>query len=284
MRDSLSPAATWKGSIGKGKITLSYTLPKPEEVVISKPRDRFKKIGDTKFEWDFQNLKPTLADDIKIVVHPASDTYAATGEDAVKQDDQTFLAEYVFEAKRYYLQHSDYDAVASSTRPTEPAPTPDPAKSPSDDNGMEPEGERNYDVNNIKGVMAGNWAEGVEGDGIGENITLTVRRPLPLDAIMIRPGYHDQYYDRKGEVWAQKNRVAALEITFNGEHTFVATLPDEKLIGLYPIPVRGYAKPVKTVKLAIKAVHRGTGARDTCISQVSLRAKLSQKPKYHQSR
>jgi hypothetical protein len=284
-RYSLSPAATWKGPIAKGKITLSYTLPKPEEVVISKPKDRFKKIGDNKFEWDFQNLKPTLADDIKIVVHPASDTYAASGEDVVKQDNQTSLAEYVFEAKRYYLQHSDYDAIASSTRPKEPAPTPDPTKSPAaEDNGMVPEGERDYDVNNIKGLTAGNWAEGVEGDGIGENITLTVRRPLPLDAIMIRPGYNDQYYDSKGEVWAQKNRVAELEITLNGEHTFVAALPDERFMGLYPIPVRAYAKPVKTVKLAIKAVHRGTGARDTCISQVALRAKLSQKPKYHQSR
>jgi hypothetical protein len=149
---------------------------------------------------------------------------------------------------------------------------------------LEPEGERNYDVNNIKGLTGGNWAEGVDGDGIGESITLTVHRPLPLDAIMIRPGYSDRYYDRQGEVWAQKNRVAEVEITLNGEHTFAAALPDERLMGLYPIPVRGYAKPVKTVKLAIKAVHRGTGARDTSISQVSLRAKLSQKPKYQQSR
>ena len=127
----------------------------------------------------------------------------------MKEDNQTSLAEYVFEAKRYYLQHSNYDAVASSTLPTEPAPTPDPAKSPSaDDNGMEPEGERNYDVNNIKGLTGGNWAEGVDGDGIGENITLTVHRPLPLASIMIRPGYHDGVYDRQGEVWAKKNRVA----------------------------------------------------------------------------
>jgi hypothetical protein len=129
-RYSLSPAATWKGPIAKGKITLSYTLPKPEEVVVSKPKDRFKKIGDTRFEWDFQNLKPTLADDIKIVVHPASDTYTARGEFGNVEDNQTFLAEYVFEAKRYYVQHSDYDAVASSTLPNQPAPPPDPAKSP----------------------------------------------------------------------------------------------------------------------------------------------------------
>ena len=284
-RYSLSPAATWKGPIAKGKITLTYTLPKPEEVVISKPKDRFKKTSEGRFEWSFQNLKPTLADDIKIIVHPAYDTYAASAENATQTEEQASLAEYVFEGKHYYLQHTDYDAVASSTLPSEPAPTPDPAKSPSDDDsGMEPEGNRNYDVKNIKGLTIGNWAEGVEGDGIGENITLTVHRPLPLDAIMFRSGYHDRFYDRKGEEWAKRNRVAELEITLNGEHTFVAAIPDERFIGLYPIPVRGYAKPVTTVKLVIKGVHRGTGPHDTCISQVSLRAKLAQKPKYKQSR
>ena len=76
-RYSLSPAATWKGPIGKGKITLNYLHPRPEEVVISKPKDRFKKVTDTQFVWEFQNLKPTLADDIKIVAHPAYDNYWA---------------------------------------------------------------------------------------------------------------------------------------------------------------------------------------------------------------
>ena len=74
---SLSPAATWKGPIGRGKITVNYLHPRPEEISITKPKDRFKKVTDTKHEWEFQNLKPTLADDMKIVVHPAYDTYPA---------------------------------------------------------------------------------------------------------------------------------------------------------------------------------------------------------------
>src|SRR6266404_9719622 len=76
-RYSLSPAATWKGPIGKGRITVNYLHSRPEEISIVKPKDRFKKVTDTEFAWEFQNLKPTLADDMKIVVHPAYDTYPA---------------------------------------------------------------------------------------------------------------------------------------------------------------------------------------------------------------
>jgi hypothetical protein len=281
-RYSLSPAATWKGPIGKGKITVNYLHPRPEEIAIRKPKDRFKKVSDTKYEWDFQNLKPTLADDMKIVVHPAYDTYPAGGEFTVNHEDQKFRAEYVIEPNRYFIQHSDYDAVASSTRKPDPAPSPTPQQSPAADDGpaSEPESERNYDVDNIKGLGDNAWAEGVEGDGIGENITLTVHRPLPLDAIMIMPGY--KAYD--ASLWAKYNRVSELEVILNGEHTFTAVIPDQKFGELYPIPVRDYAKPVTTVKLVIKAVHRGTSAGDTCILRVELRAKLAKKPQIRGSR
>jgi hypothetical protein len=221
---------------------------------------------------------------MKIVVHPAYDTYMAGGEFVVNHEDPKFWAKYVIEPNRYFIQHSDYDAVASSTRKPDPAPSPTPQQSPAADDGpaSEPESERNYDVNNIKGVNGGAvWVEGVEGDGIGENITLTVHRPLPLDAIMVMPG--DRSSDDQ-DLWTKNNRVAELEITLNGEHTFTAKIPDQKFGLLYPIPVRGYTKPVTTVKLVIKAVHRGTGAGDTCISRVELRAKLAKKPQIKGSR
>jgi len=275
-RYSISPAATWKGPIGKGKITVNYLHPRPEEISIKKPKDRFKKISDTKFEWEFQNLKPTLADDMKIVVHPAYDTYPAGGEFQVNHEDQKFRAEYVIEPNRSFIQHSDYEAVASSMRKPDPAPSPTPQPSPAaDDSSAESEAERNFDVNNIKGLGGDNvWAEGVEGDGIGENITLTVHRPLLLDAIMIMPGYKS--YEAK--LWTKYNRVAELEVTLNGEQTFVVAIPDHKFAELYPIPVRGYTKPVNTVKLTIKKVHAGSGGHDTAIERVELRAKLAKKP------
>src|SRR5687767_5297837 len=219
-RYALSPAATWKGPIGKGKITVNYLHPRPEEISIVKPKERFKKISDTQMVWEFQNLKPTLADDLKIVAHPAYDHYYARTDPAEDPEQQTqSSAVYVVQANRYYLQHSDYTAVASST--------------------LKPQGERNYDVSNIVGFAAGTWVEGVDGDGVGENIALTVKRPLPLDAILVMPGYKED----DASLWTKNNRVAELEIVLNGEHTFSAAIPDEKFEELYPIPVRGYTKP-----------------------------------------
>jgi hypothetical protein len=287
-RYSLSPAATWKGPIGKGAITINYLHPRPEEISITKPKDRFKKVSDTQFTWEFQNLKPTLADDMKIVVHPPRDTYIAGGEFVTPYEDHRFRSEYVVEKNHYFVQHADYDAVASSTRNPDPKPTPSPtptptaspSESPNDSSATE-EADLSYDVNHIKGMnWEKPWAEGVEGDGLGESIMLTVHHPLPLDAIMIMPGFKSE--DKT--LWAKNNRVAELEITLNNEHTFTATIPDEQFTDLYPLPVRGYTKPVNAVKLVIKKVHAGTESHDTCISLVQLRGKLSQKPKIQGSR
>src|SRR5436190_9234872 len=72
---SLSPAATWKGPIGKGEIEINILHPEPEDVSIEKPKERFQKINDTHYEWTFENLKPTLADDIRIIAHSHYDSY-----------------------------------------------------------------------------------------------------------------------------------------------------------------------------------------------------------------
>ena len=258
---SLSPAATWKGPIGKGKIEINILHPEPEDVSIQKPKDRFKKISDTRYEWDFENLKPTMADDIRIVAHSKYDSYT-TG---FSEEDATKRVSYVLKEHQYFLDHTDYDATASST--------------------LAAQGKHNYDVVNIKGDPTREtfspWAEGVEGDGIGENIALNVKRPLPLYGILIQPGYYD-YGDK--EPWLKNNRVAALEITLNDERTFTETIPDEIFQRPYLIRVRDYTKPVTKIKMVIKGVHRGTQFRDTCISLVKLRAPLSKKPEVHGAR
>jgi hypothetical protein len=258
---SLSPAATWKGPIGKGKIEINILHPEPEDVSIQKPKDRFKKISDTRYEWDFENLKPTMADDIRMVAHSKYDSYT-TG---FSEEDATKRVSYVLKEHQYFLDHTDYDATASST--------------------LAAQGKHNYDVVNIKGDPTREtfspWAEGVEGDGIGENITLNVKRSLPLYGILIQPGYYD--YGNK-EPWLKNNRVAALEVKLNDERTFTETIPDEIFQRPYLIRVRDYTKPVTKIKMVIKGVHRGTQFRDTCISLVKLRAPLGKKPEVHGAR
>jgi hypothetical protein len=258
---SLSPAATWKGPIGKGKIEINILHSEPEDVSIEKPKERFKKISDTHYEWQFENLKPTLADDIRIVAHSKYDTYP-TG---YGEEDLSRRASYVLRDHQYFIDHTDYDATASST--------------------LAAQGKHNYDVVNIKGdptrEVPSPWVEGVEGDGIGESITLNVKRPLPLYAILIQPGYYE--YDDK-EPWLKNNRVAALEITLNDERTFTETIPDEIFQRPYLIRVRDYTKPITKIKMVIKGVHRGTQFRDTCISLVKLRAPLAKKPEVQGAR
>jgi hypothetical protein len=258
---SLSPAATWKGSIGKGKIEINILHPEPEDVSIEKPKERFQKINDTHYEWTFENLKPTLADDIRIIAHSKYDKYPS----GYSEEDFQRRASYVLKDHQYFLDHTDYDATASST--------------------LAAQGKHNYDVVNIKGdptrEVQSPWVEGVEGDGIGESITLNVKRPLPLFGILIQPGYYD--YDDK-EPWLKNNRVAALEITLNNEHTFTESIPDEHFERPYLIRVRDYTKPVNKIKLVIKSVYRGTQFRDTCISLVELRAPLTKKPEIQGAR
>ncbi len=194
---SLSPASTWKEPIGKGKIEINILHPEPEDVSIEKPKERFQKVSDTRYEWQFENLKPTLADDIRIIAHSKYDSYP-TG---YSEEDLRRHASYVLRDNQYFLDHTDYDATASST--------------------LAPQGKRNYDAVNIKAdpqrELQTPWAEGVEGDGIGESITFDVKRPLPLYGILIRPGYYE--YGRE-DVWWKNNRIAELEITLNDEHTF----------------------------------------------------------------
>jgi hypothetical protein len=251
---SLSPASTWKGPIGKGKIEINILHPEPDDVSIDKPKERFKKINDTHYEWDFENLKPTLADDIRIIAHSKYDSYP-TG---YSEEESRYRASYVIRNHQYFLDHTDYDATASST--------------------LASQGKHNYDVINIKAdphrELETPWAEGAKDDGIGESITLDVKRPLPLYGISIQPGY----YRNGGTVWKKNNRVAALEITLNDERTFTETIPDEWFQHPYLIRVRDYTKPVNKIKLVIKGVHRGTQFRDTCISLVELRTPLAKKP------
>jgi hypothetical protein len=256
---SLSPAATWKGPISKGKIEINVLHPEPEDVSIQKPKDRFKKVSDTRYEWEFENLKPTMEDDIRIVAHSKYDSYP-TG---YSEEDLQRRASYVIRGNQYFLDHTDYDATASST--------------------LARQGKHHYEVENIKGRSeeGSPWAEGAKDDGIGESITLDVKRPLPLYGILIRPGYWDYGDDT---AWKKNNRVAALEITLNDERTFTEMIPDETFQNEYLIRVRDYAKPVNKIKLVIKGVHRGTQFRDTCISLVKLRAPLSKKPEVQGAR
>ena len=225
---SLSPAATWKGPIGKGKIEINILHPEPEDVSIEKPKERFQKISDTHYQWNFENLKPSLADDIRIIAHSKYDSYATgySEEDLARTCLLCPARSSIF--SRSHRLRCDCQLNSATARQT-------PITTSKTSRAIPEEGSP--------------WAEGVEGDGIGESITLNVKRPLPLYGILIRPGYWE--YESEG-AWLKNNRVGALEITLNDEQIFTETIPDETFHEPYLIRVRDYTKPINKIKLVIK--------------------------------
>ncbi len=257
---ALSPAFHWKEPIRKRTIVIQVHTAIPEDVYVEKPNGRFKPDGPGRLKWQFSNLRPTLEDDLRIVIEPSFDSYYRP---ARSEDFLSTALIYVLAGSKYYLEHTDYSVSASSTL---------------DSDKMD-----EYSVENLRRYFGpkSTWGTGVEGDGIGESLKLRSNRALPLAAILIMPGFRAPDFP---DQWMNHNRVAEVEITLNGEHSFRVSIPNEKFQRAYPIPIRGYNKPVETLKLVITGVHRGSEDRHTFISYLALRAKLAKKPKVQGAR
>ncbi len=255
----LSPAAGWKGPINRGLIVVNIMKPEIEWVVVTKPAGRFQRTSPTRFEWGFANLKPGLADDLEITLHPAY-------EGAPDPQLLRFTDGYELHAGGpWFLIHRRFSARASSTR--------------------EARGEESFAPVNLeeRGTDSGTpppWIPG-KGDGVGESVTLAVRQPRPLDGVLFEPGYD---VEKDQARWWRYNRVAEVELVLNEKQKIRVTIPNERFRKAYPIVVRGFREPVRTVKFTILAVHRGTDVNETPISGIWLRAKLTKKPRIGPSR
>jgi hypothetical protein len=251
----LSTGAAWKGPIGKGKVTV--TVDRPEASLVKLPA-RFKEVAANRYEWDFAKLEPTLEDDINIDVEPGYQHRPRAfggGFGGGEDQPEVLRGSYVLYKDRNFWEHTNYTATASST--------------------LKGTLGRDYEAKHLSDRDPdATWSEGVEGDGIGEKLTLDVKQSLPLYAIRITPGFM-----KSEALYFANNRVASLKVTLNGEHTFDVSMPDEFLLGGYPILVKDYKKPVSKIELEITGVHRGTKHRDTCVSAITLVSPLSKKPK-----
>ena len=254
-RYRLSTGGVWAGPILKGRVKVTLTGADPRWTEIKKPAGRFKRDsgGGGSWVWAFENLEPTLADDIEITTGPPSHEYSRNGTVFINTGD------------RWQLRHQDFKAVASST--------------------LEPDGKLTYGAENVIGPdyvtqwkeNYSAWSEGVDGEGIGETIDLTVGRPLPLTALRIHPGY-----GKSDHLFNANGRPATLRITLNEEHTFLANLRDSNQA--QDIEIVDYSKPVKSVQLKIEKVYSGNKFTDTCISDIRLVANLAKKPKFQGAR
>jgi hypothetical protein len=220
---------------------------------------RFTRKGDV-WTWEFKDFEPTLADDLKIAVHPASQSWGRTLPDGSKdgEGDPAYV-DYVKESGRWEMQHRLYKATASSRLP--------------------PQGEKTYEAKNVRDYGDRVWAEGAPDDGVGESLTLTLDEPRKVSRIGIRNGYATRD-SSKEELYSANSRVAEFAVSVNGGKPFTAPIPDELLKRrLFYINLPAETPPVRTIQLTIQKVYRGTKYRDTCVAKILLVTPLAKAPK-----
>ena len=261
-RYRLSTGACWAGTIASGRVTLRPKGIDPAELRVIKPVNRFHKNKDDSWVWEFENLEPTLADDIEVEAVPKFSSYGYRLRLGAKKDESRDVknrADYIHRRGRWLMEHRNYTATASSTLP--------------------PDKNNRYDVGNLNDDDWQNaWAEGAPGPGRGEWIKIRPEVPKPLAAIKLRSGY-----SKSKELFFANARPKTVKVELNGEYSFTAELPkpiEREWRHWHRIPVHGYNKPVKTVKLTFEDVWKGTRYDDLCISGLDLVVELDKKPKF----
>ncbi|MEO5917784.1 MAG: hypothetical protein ABIS50_26365 [Luteolibacter sp.] len=241
----LSTAAVWAGTIGTGKIMLKPNGISAEDLKVFKPVNRFKKSGEN-WVWEFENLEPTMADDLEIEARPKVESTPVkfNGPDHSR---------YVQRGDRWSMSHVNYQVTASTT--------------------LSPANGLSYDAANVKDPgERQTWSEGATGPGIGEWLELTPAVAKPLDAIEMNPGYF-----KSEELFQANARPKKVLVELNGEYSFTASVSDARTACF--IAVRDYAKPVKKIRLTFQEVWPGKHFEDLCVSGIRLHVRLDKKPK-----
>ena len=261
----LSTGAVWHGPISKGTITITAPRVPSGDVRILKPANTFKKENNA-WVWKFTDLEPTLAHDITIQTRPAIASHG------IYSDTGTSIGgRYYVRGGKWYHKTRGYQITASST--------------------LQPDKKINYSATNLRDWSKHStaWSEGVEGQGTGESITATFKKPIPLNAFLITngytkpsPGLSADFGQAETDLYEKNNRVKDAEILINGKHKHRVILSDTMRSQLIPLP--NLKEPVKTFKLTIRSVYPGTKFTDTCLSDLAFLRRLTKKPKEYGAR
>ncbi len=237
----LSTGACWGGTIAAGKVTIRPVGVDPRNVLPARPINRFKRVGDD-WVWEFENLEPTLDDDLKIESNHADETIS---DDANPENYRRYGRQWTMEERKFKV-------TASSTLP--------------------PENRESYEASKLNDRGDGVWAEGNPGPGVGEWLEIRPQRVKPLRSIPIRPGYA-----QSENLFKANARPRKVKVILNGGHSFKADIPDRN--APFVIPVRNFDAPVEKIRLVFEDVWPGKNFEDLCVSRLGLELRLDKKPK-----
>ncbi len=257
-----SSAASWAGPITQGTVIINPVSLDAGQVEFSHP-NRFTKDGD-RWIWRFSDLEPTLEDDLMVITSPA----CTVPDDVLFMDpseqEKVSTAYYVcrgdsprYGGGRWEIHSKDYQIDATSTLP--------------------PDGSLSFAAEALRDFSRKTcWVEGAPGPGIGEAVTLTLPKPGKVARVGLVNGYaKDQ------QLYEANNRIKRLDVSVNGGKPFSVAVPDERLTTehhYFDLPQPNSA--VKTIKLTIAEVYKGTQFDDTCLTDIVLVTPLSKAPKH----
>ncbi|MCX6850470.1 MAG: hypothetical protein NTY98_16240 [Verrucomicrobia bacterium] len=250
---AFSAAALWAGPIKQGTVIVNATSVDPAKVRFNHPK-RF--VGEKgTWKWSFADLEPTLEDDLVIQTHLDEHGYNGgyLAEGGEWKDGSRKNARWMMKA--------GFTATASSFLKE------------ADGTEHKPENVRSW-------LRSSAWVEGHPSDGVGEFITLTLKKPAKVGRVRIVNGFA-----RSRELYEANNRVMMLKVSVNDGKPFNVEVPDEFLQEerfWFDLPAN--SELVKTVKLEIAAIYPGTTYRDTAISSVELLVPLNKTPKIQPAR
>lgn len=123
------------------------------------------------------------------------------------------------------------------------------------------EGTDNSAIKAADGSERTSWQEGVDGDGIGESLTLILAKSYKVKYLSLQLGNwnSDEYYEGN-------NRPKELEITV-GAVTQTVTFPDGKTE--YWLELSGEAT-ASEIEMVIQSVYSGSQWEDTCIAEIGV--------------
>ena len=120
-------------------------------------------------------------------------------------------------------------------------------------------------ANILDGDFNNTWCESVDGDGIGETITVEFSEPVSFDEIQLVNGFAAK------DSWEINNRIKVLEISqVAGEHIQCKEYTLEDGIKDWQSIKFEHAQTAQTIKFKIVDVYKGTQYEDTCLDDVRL--------------